>query len=359
MGEENKKLMTYEGIKKICADNNLYETDELNEVLYLHMKGFHNIDGLSTFTNLKCLFLNNNCIKKIDNLGGFSRLKALYLQNNDITTIENIECSSLVILNLSNNKIKTVTNLRHLKLLQTLNLSSNLIEDLEDIREVAHLESLTHLDLSNNNLTFDNEDNIQNLHEQVRKLIDTCSGDKSNFSEEKCNQIKICTDKNEVDQKFLEIWNFYKNFNTEIKKKEENFLIMHYQNIDEMDFLTKKKIFFLFQFIILLKNVKRLKTLFIKNNPFAKKIRHAPKYIVANIPTIAFLDDKKVKKEDVCLARIFLKRGAKEESELKKIFEKKKEDKYKNTTEKFHAFLLTKSGSEEAEKAQLQESVQA
>ncbi|SBS84585.1 leucine-rich repeat protein (LRR2), partial [Plasmodium ovale curtisi] len=282
-----------------------------------------------------------------------------YLQNNDITTIENIECSSLVILNLSNNKIKTVTNLRHLKLLQTLNLSSNLIEDLEDIREVAHLESLTHLDLSNNNLTFDNEDNIQNLHEQVRKLIDTCSGDKSNFSEEKCNQIKICTDKNEVDQKFLEIWNFYKNFNTEIKKKEENFLIMHYQNIDEMDFLTKKKIFFLFQFIILLKNVKRLKTLFIKNNPFAKKIRHAPKYIVANIPTIAFLDDKKVKKEDVCLARIFLKRGAKEESELKKIFEKKKEDKYKNTTEKFHAFLLTKSGSEEAEKAQLQESVQA
>ncbi|SBS84606.1 leucine-rich repeat protein (LRR2) [Plasmodium ovale curtisi] len=77
MGEENKKLMTYEGIKKICADNNLYETDELNEVLYLHMKGFHNIDGLSTFTNLKCLFLNNNCIKKIDNLGGFSRLKAL------------------------------------------------------------------------------------------------------------------------------------------------------------------------------------------------------------------------------------------------------------------------------------------
>ncbi|SBS92128.1 leucine-rich repeat protein (LRR2), partial [Plasmodium ovale curtisi] len=76
ISDDNKNLMTYKHIKKLCSDNNLYDTDELNEVLYLHMKGFHNIDGLSTFKNLKCLFLNNNCLKKNENLNDLVNLKA-------------------------------------------------------------------------------------------------------------------------------------------------------------------------------------------------------------------------------------------------------------------------------------------
>ncbi|SBS98275.1 leucine-rich repeat protein (LRR2) [Plasmodium malariae] len=85
--EGSKSLMCYKDIKKICSENNLYETDELNEVLYLHMKGFHNIDGLSTFKNLKCLFLNNNCIRKIDNLNALTNLKALCVKKIKTRTI--------------------------------------------------------------------------------------------------------------------------------------------------------------------------------------------------------------------------------------------------------------------------------
>lgn len=70
-------------------------------------------------------------------------------------------------------------------------------------------------------------------------------------------------------------------------------------------------------------------------------------YYTLDIPRIVFIDDKKIKKEDICLARIFLKKGAVEENELKKILEQKKIDKYKNLTKKFHNFLLKKSESME------------
>ncbi|VTZ69081.1 leucine-rich repeat protein [Plasmodium chabaudi chabaudi] len=345
ISDDNKNLMTYKHIKKLCSDNNLYDTDELNEVLYLHMKGFHNIDGLSTFKNLKCLFLNNNCIKKIENLNDLVNLKALYLQNNDISVIENIDCMSLVILNLSNNKIKKIGNLHHLKFLQTLNVSNNLIEDIEDIKEVARLENLSHLDLSHNNINFEKENEVKNLPDCVRNFPDICSEKKSNLNEMENEQIQTCSMKENNNETIMDYFHFYVNFHEEITKNENPNIIKYHQNIQNMDQLAKKKFFFICEFIILLKKIKNLKTLFIKHNPFINKFKYTTKYLIANIPNIVFLDDKKIKKEDICLARIFLKKGAVEESELKKLFEQKKIDKYKNLTEKFHNFLLKKSES--------------
>ncbi|CRH00577.1 leucine-rich repeat protein, putative [Plasmodium relictum] len=345
MEEENiilddKKIMSYEVIKKICRENNLYETDELNDVMYLHMKGFHNIDGLSTFKNLKCLYINNNCIKKIENLNELTNLKALYLQNNDISILENIECSSLVILNLSNNKIKEIKNLKHLKLLQTLNISNNLIENIKDIEEVAKLESLSHLDISNNNLNFNNKCEASSIKD-YENFIDSSNEEKINL-----NEIKKEFTMKPIDNESMKCNDFlcfYKIFDEELSLNENSELIKYHQKIEEMDSLTKKNFLFLCEFIILMKKIKKLKTLFIKNNPFTNEIKHVSKYLIANIPRLVFLDDKKIKKEDIYLAQIFLKKGVKEENELKKIFEKKKMDKYKNLTEKFHSFLLKKS----------------
>ncbi|ETW50891.1 hypothetical protein PFMALIP_01049 [Plasmodium falciparum MaliPS096_E11] len=319
MSQDNVKLMNYNDIKKIGREHNLYETDELNEVLYLHMKGFHNIDGLDTFINLKCLFLNNNCIKKIDNLNNLVNLKALYLQNNDISTIENITCTSLVILNLSNNKIKTLDNIQHLKLLQTLNISNNLIEN-----------------ISNNLIQFNN--NIEKPNNHIQDFTHDYNND----------QFLIENSATEIGKDFLQnneicyMLNFYNNFNDEINKEEICPSVKYHKNIKDMDELTKLKFYFLREFIIFIKKIKKLKTLFIKNNPFISQIRHVSKYVIANIPTLVFLDDKKIKKEDICLARIFLKKGIREENELKKIFEKKKMDKYKNLSQKYHSFLMNK-----------------
>ncbi|CRG97868.1 leucine-rich repeat protein, putative [Plasmodium gallinaceum] len=335
---DDKKIMNYKIIKKICRENNLYETDELNNVLYLHMKGFHNIDGLSTFKNLKCLYINNNCIKKIQNLDGLTNLKALYLQNNDISTIENIECSSLIILNLSNNKIKTIKNLKHLKLLQTLNISNNLIENIIDLEEVSELQNLSHLDISGNNISFSSKYEISSISD-CEKFIDSYVEKQSTSEIKKENTMKSIGNGN----KEIDFFSFYKNFDEELNINENSDSIKYHQKIEEMDSVTKKKFSFLCEFIILIKKIKKLRTLFIKNNPFTNEIKYVSKYLIANIPRLVFLDDKKIKKEDICLAQIFLKKGLKEENELKKIFEKKKIEKYKNLREKFHTFLLKKS----------------
>ena len=83
--EKNEKGFRYITEKyccKLCEYNGGYEYPHLNNNLYLHFQGFHKIENLDNFINLRVLYLESNLIEKIEGLEKLVSLSCLYLQNN-------------------------------------------------------------------------------------------------------------------------------------------------------------------------------------------------------------------------------------------------------------------------------------
>nr|CEL67553.1 TPA: leucine rich repeat protein, putative [Neospora caninum Liverpool] len=143
-------------LKKLLRnDRNYYSTPELNDVLFLHFKGYRKLEALEEFTGLRTLHAETNAFGKIEGLDTCTRLRSLYLQENCIRKIENLEnLSELQTLNLSSNLIETVENLGKNPCLRTLQLEKNYIgrNGRHDFDNLASLKALTVLDLSNNQI---------------------------------------------------------------------------------------------------------------------------------------------------------------------------------------------------------------
>jgi dynein assembly factor 1 len=54
---EDQGVITKQFLKKLCKTDfkNYYSTPALNDILYLHYKGFNKIDNLEEYTGMGCL----------------------------------------------------------------------------------------------------------------------------------------------------------------------------------------------------------------------------------------------------------------------------------------------------------------
>jgi dynein assembly factor 1 len=75
--EDGLNKLTPEYIVALCEENKQYATPHLNDVLYLHFKGFKKIEALEKYTELKSIWLESNGIEKIDGLDTLTKLKMM------------------------------------------------------------------------------------------------------------------------------------------------------------------------------------------------------------------------------------------------------------------------------------------
>ncbi|XP_071444710.1 leucine-rich repeat-containing G-protein coupled receptor 4 [Hetaerina americana] len=126
--------------------------------LHIGHNRISNLNGsISTLTNLKWLFMNENNLTTLDDQMPSEgvNLHLLYISNNRLTKLpaELNSYPGLLSLFLQSNKLKSLDGaIRHLKKLQRLHLTDNLLETITS-EDFAELESLHHLEAGFNRLT--------------------------------------------------------------------------------------------------------------------------------------------------------------------------------------------------------------
>lgn len=148
--------MSKQELRKIVdADRRMYyRTEELNDKLYIHYKGWRDLKNLEGWTGLKTLYAESNAFSQIAGLQNCTKLRSLFLQENCISKISGLEAlTDLWSLNLSSNFIERIEGLENCKGLNTLIIAKNKIGfgGVADVERLADTNLCT-LDIQDNKI---------------------------------------------------------------------------------------------------------------------------------------------------------------------------------------------------------------
>lgn len=81
---KSKPRMTKQWFKKFLRSDlkMYYTTPSLNDILYLHFKGFEAIENMESFTGVRVIYFEGNCLEQIRGLSKNFELRSLYFHQN-------------------------------------------------------------------------------------------------------------------------------------------------------------------------------------------------------------------------------------------------------------------------------------
>ncbi|OEH78622.1 leucine rich repeat-containing protein [Cyclospora cayetanensis] len=312
--------MTKEAIQKICHDTGLYHQPALNEKLYLHRQGFKKIENLDEYTEVRALWLGGNGIRRLENLHPLSKLKCLYLEQNELTRIENLHCCpELVILDLSQNNISRIEGLSGLSRLSSFKIAHNKIASLVDILELQRCPSLTNVDISYNNLSL-SEEHPSDFDLQKESYLAPACGATADLpaSEaivgivEGSSQIEKIPAQQALAARLMDPENSTQNSCTPIVVTPSSRLtgtpVEHFCSTTNTAASS--------EFVECLKTLPSLSSLYLMGNPIIKQVMQYRRTMIANLPTLRYLDDRPVKEEDREAAIAWFRGGWEEEKKV-------------------------------------------
>lgn len=149
--------MTKEELRKVIdSDRRMYyRSEQLNDKLFIHYKGWKELKNLEGWTGLRALYAECNAFDRISGLSNCCQLRSLFLQENCIKKIEGLEgCPLLWNLNLNNNFIERIEGLSHLKQLNTLTIQKNKL-GMAGVDDLVHLvdTTISTLDMQDNKIS--------------------------------------------------------------------------------------------------------------------------------------------------------------------------------------------------------------